>query len=102
MWYDQNHRILLRLATELKSRAGHEQTLEQSLVQALGTYYTTVRTRISRFVKTQEDDWKKEGRLRRFHGRREKVAGSAQLHWAAIVSLCWLAHSSDLLLAARL
>jgi hypothetical protein len=75
MWCDQNHRILLRLATELQSR--HEQTHELSLVQALGTYYCTVRTRIGRFIKAQENDWKKMGQLARFHGRRDKVAGSA-------------------------
>jgi hypothetical protein len=96
----QNHRILLRLATELQSR--HEQTNQLSLVQALGTYYCTVRTRIGRFIKSQQDDWKKTGQLARFHGRRDKVAGSAQLHAMISYRVSVLARSRFRLdLAAR-
>jgi AraC-like DNA-binding protein len=72
--------VLGRLASELHMSPRHAQSKLSTLEQALSTYYNTVRTRVNRYAKTHESDWKKVGQLARFGGRRDRVSPQQHEH----------------------
>jgi hypothetical protein len=72
-WDRQNYRLLSRLTDDLLRCANHKRTSKEAMLQALGVYYRTVRTRIHGYSHKREEEWRMEGQLQRFHGRRDKV-----------------------------